>query len=146
MREPNEIVIGDVTYKMYPMSPFKSSKILTRILKLIGKPLATIVGDAKNQKKESLLEADVSPELIGEALSLMTDNLDENQIEKLMRDLLPLDLLSFASEGEDFKKISNLDGHLNKQEKPLSHLFRLAKFSLEVNYADFLDEIVGLKG
>jgi len=148
MREPKEVTIDEVTYKMYPLSPFKSSKILTRILKLIGRPLGKLIGESQKDAKGngSLLDADVNPEIIGMALEALTERMEENAIEKLMKDLLPTDLITFSVDGEDYKKIVNIESHMNKREKGLMHLFKLVKFSLEVNYSDFLGEIAELKG
>lgn len=147
MREPKEITIDEITYKMYPLSPFKSSKILTRILKLVGRPLGKLIGESQKGGKGGLMDADVNPEIIGLALEALTERMEESEIEKLMKDLLPLDLITFSEEGgEKFTKIINIENHLNKRDKGLMHLFKLVKFSLEVNYSDFLGEIAELKG
>lgn len=146
MREPKQKEIDGITYKMYPLSPFKSSKILTRIIKVVGKPMGKLIGDSQKEGKESLLDADVNPELIGEALSALTENLEESQVERLMKDLLSSDLITFSKDGDDFKKLSNVEGHIQKNDLGLLHLFKLVKFSLEVNYSDFLGGLVELKG
>lgn len=145
MREPSAKTIHDIEYRMYPMSPFKSAKLLTRILKLIGKPLSVIVQDTKKEHQAGgLLDADINPKILGEALEAMSTQLEENQVEKLMKDLLPLELITYKDETRDsFSKITGIDGYLNKQDKPLMHLFELVRFSLEVNYSDFLGEIAG---
>jgi len=144
MRKPHEKTIDDVEYVMHEMNPFKSSALLARMLKLLGKPIANIIQGVDKKPGQSIMEADFNQDMIGMAVEELSNRLNEKEVEKLMKDLLVKDLITFKDEdSEDFKKVSNLENHFGKFG--LLHLFKVVKFSLEVNFEDFFGGLAELK-
>lgn len=144
MKEQHERDIDGTVYKMYAMNPFESSKILTRLLKLLGKPLSQLIQSVDKKEGESILDSDVDKKVLGMAIDELTQRLSEKEVDKLMRDLLKGDLITYETEEGAFKKISNLDSHFGKMGGIL-HLFKVVKFSLEVNFKDFLSGLAELR-
>jgi len=137
MKEQVKEVIDGIEYGLYPISPFKSAPVLTRLLKVFGTSLLKIIiGATKNDKKssgKSLLDSDMSEVLpqLTEGLESLFEKIGENDIEYFAKKLLCED--HFFADG---KKINNLDIYM--QDKSVFHLLKLVKFSLMANYKDFL--------
>ena len=144
MRKPHERDIDGVSYVMYEMNPFKSSALLTRLIKLLGKPIASLIAGIEKKEGESILEGNLDEKLIGLAVEELSIRLNEKEVEKLMKDLMPAGLITYKTEEmEEHKKISNLDNHFGKFN--LLHLFKVVKFALEVNFGDFFGGLAELK-
>ena len=144
MREPHNKEIDGVEYVMYEMNPFKSSALLTRLLKLLGKPIANVIAGIDKKEGESIMDANIDKKLIGLAVEELSMRLNEKEVEKLMKDLLDKNLITFKTEGmEDHKKITNIESHFGKFD--LLHLFKVVKFALEVNFKDFFVGLADLK-
>jgi len=141
MREPQRTTIGDVQYNVTPMSPIKASKLLTRLLKIVGEP----IGKLANMKKEGgkgLLEQQIDGKLISEALSALTEKLDEDEMETLLKKIIHSDYVTFTTDGDAYKKLTSIDGHFT-EFGGMGAMFKLARFVLETNYSDFLKDLVG---
>jgi len=144
MRKPHEREIDGIDYVMYEMNPFKSSALLTRLLKLLGKPIASMISGIDKKEGQSLMDSSFDEKLIGTAVEELSMRLSEKEVDRLMKDLLVKDLITFKEEGADeFRKISNLETHFGKHG--LLHLFKVVKFSLEVNFGDFFGGLAELK-
>lgn len=144
MRKPHEKTIDDVEYVMYEMNPFKSSALLARMLKLLGKPIASIIQGVNKKDGQSIMEADFNQDMIGMAVEELSTRLHEKEIEKLMKDLLVKDLITYKTDDmEEFKKIANVENHFGKFD--LLHLFKVVKFALEVNFENFFGGLAELK-
>jgi len=144
MRKPHERTIDDVEYVMYEMNPFKSSALLTRLLKILGKPIASMISGIDKKEGDSIMNANFDEKLIGAAVEELSLRLNEKEVEKLMKDLLVKDLITYKTDDmEDFKKISNVESHFGKFN--LLHLFKVVKFALEVNFGDFFGGLAELK-
>lgn len=141
MREPQRHTIGDVQYSITPMSPIKASKLLTKLLKLLGEPLAKLAESKK--AGVSIMDQEVNGELISQALGALTDKLDENEMEAVLRRIFHGELITYCEGGDEkWHKMGDPDGHFSRHGG-MSAMFKLAKVVLEVNYSDFLGEIVG---
>lgn len=146
MRKPHEKEIDGVEYLMYEMNPFKSSALLARLLKLLGKPVSKFIQGIDKKEGQSIMEADFNQEMIGLAIEELSTRLHEKEVEKLMKDLLVKDLITYKdSEAgmEEHKKILNVESHFGKYT--LLHLFKVVKFALEVNFEDFFGGLAELK-
>lgn len=144
MRKPHERTIDEVEYVMMEMNPFKSSAILTRLLKILGKPIASMISGIDKKEGESLMNSNFDEKLIGAAVEELSTRLNEKDVEKLMKDLLVKDLITYKTEDmEEFKKIANVENHFGKFG--LLHLFKVVKFALEVNFGDFFGGLADLK-
>lgn len=145
MRAIKEVTIGEIEYKITPMNPIKATKVLTRVLKIIGKPLAKLIGNSKKSAPgESLLDAELGEGLIGEAIEALVERLDEGEVERLIKELINKDYVTYSEDGE-FKKLVNVDGHFGEVESGLMGMFSLVKSVLEANYSDFFGGLADLK-
>ena len=144
MRKQHEKTIDGVDYLMYEMNPFKSAALLSRLLKLLGKPISKIIQGVNKKEGKSLMDSDFDQDMIGVAVEELTSRLHEKEIEKLMKDLVVSDLTTYKTdEMEDFKKLGNIENHFGKFS--ILHLFKVVKFALEVNFADFFAGLAELK-
>ncbi len=135
MKELKKTMIDGVEYGLYPLSPFKSAPVLTKLLRIVGASLVKlIIGTTGGSKDiQSALETNVESVLpqLADSLEALFEKMDENDIEYFSRKLLVLDLLTV-----DGNKVSSLEIAL--ANKSVFHLLKLLKFALEVNYKDFL--------
>jgi hypothetical protein len=142
MREPQRTTIGDVQYTVTPMSPIAASKLLTRLIKIVGEPMGKLASLKKQEGAKSLLDSELDGNLIGDALSALSDKLDENEMEAILKRILSPEYVTFSTDGVDFKKLTSVDGHFS-EFGGMAGMFKLARFVLETNYSDFLKDLVG---
>ena len=141
MREPKKETIDGIQYSVTPMAPMMATKTLTKLVKIAGEPLGKLI-DAKPEGK-SVLDQNIDGALIGQAIKALTDNMDEGQVEKIITTLLNPNLITYCAElDEKFLKLESIDSHFS-QHGNLGTMFKLLKFVLEVNYSDFLKDLVG---
>ena len=144
MRKPHEKNIDGTEYLMYEMNPFKSAALLARLLKLLGKPISSIIQGVEKKEGQSIMDAEFNMDLIGMAVEELSVRLGEKEVDKLFKDLLVKDLITYKTEEmEEFKKVLNVEQHFGKF--PLLHLFKVLKFALEVNFEDFFGGLAELK-
>jgi|LULL01.1.fsa_nt_gb hypothetical protein len=141
MREPQKTTIGDVQYSVTPMSPIVASKLLTRLIKIVGEPIGKLAGMKKDGAK-GILEQEIDGKLISEALSVLTEKLDENEMESILKRIISPEYVTFSTDGDQWKKLSSIDGHFS-EHGGMAGMFKLARFVLETNYSDFLKDLVG---
>lgn len=149
MRKPYERTIDNVDYVLYQLDPFTASEIMTRLLKILGKPLVKLITARAETKeggeKKSLLDMDIDPAVAGSAIGELMANLKDSDIRKLTVDIFAQDLLSYKDEDkEEFKKIKSIKNHITKTGT-LLHLTKLLKWGLEVNFMDFFKGLGELK-
>lgn len=142
MREPQRTTIGDVQYSVTPMSPIVASKLLTRLIKIVGEPMGKLAALKKQEGAKSLLDSELDGNLIGEALSALTDKLDENEMESILKRILAPEYVTFSTDGDKWEKLMSIDGHFSAHNG-MAGMFKLARFVLETNYSDFLKDLVG---
>jgi len=142
MREPKRITIEDVQYTVTPMSPISASKLLTRLLRIIGEPVGKLAALKKQEGAKNLLDTEIDGNLIGDALSSLTEKLDENEMESILKRIISPDHVTFSTDGNEYKKLMSIDGHFS-QFGGMAGMFKLARFVLETNYSDFLKDLVG---
>jgi len=139
MREQVKQNIDGVEYGLYPISPFKSAPVLTRLLKIFGSSvLKMIVGAIEKDGAKKALDTDIKDLLpqMAETLDVVLEKLGEDDIEYVSKKLLAQD--HFFADG---KKVSGLEVHFSNHS--VFHLLKVIKFSLEVNYKDFLGGNLG---
>lgn len=144
MREIQKKEIDGVSYGLYPLNPFKSLPILTRLLKILGPTiLKLIVGNTGGEKKSisKVMEQNVDGLLadLADNADRMLEKIGEDEIEKMMSKML-VNGLFFA----DDQKVMNLNTHFGNHG--VFHLLKVFKFALEVNFKDFLPESAGIQG
>lgn len=79
MREVKQVEIGGVEYSLGQIPAMKSWKLMTRLLKIVGGPLA----NAANGKSDDLLDMDV-----GQIIGPLVENLDSPDAESIVKELL----------------------------------------------------------
>ena len=141
MREPQRITLGEIQYSVTPMSPIKASKLLTRLLKIVGEPIGKLT-EVKKDGAKGLLDQQIDGKLISEALAALTDKLDDNELETLLKRIIHPDHVTYTGNGDEWKKLTSIDGHFN-EAGGMAAMFKLARFILETNYSDFLKDLVG---
>lgn len=107
----------------------KSTKILIRLSKIVGKPLGLALASFQGEGK--LLQRVVDTKLIGMAFEALTQNLDADEALDLIEELTAKDNVLC-----DNKKIV-FDLHYQNR---LDHMFKVLGAALEVQYGNFLGE------
>ena len=126
-----ELIEKTIDGKFYEFSQFNTTvalKVMARLTKILGEPLAIALGGAtKDGKKALSLESDLSAELMGKAVRALIDRLDETEVVSLVKLL--------ASEGVlcDHARII-FDDHFCGD---IGHLFRVLVAAIEVQFGNF---------
>ena len=140
MREMGQSEIDGKKYQVGHWPVDKATGMLTRLVKLLGEPLAMVLLGAINEKKDgsSVLDVDVK-NLKGDAIAAafkgLATRLDETEVKKMFREFT-VDILC------DGKKV-DYDAHFMGQ---IGHLFRVSVFVLRHQYQDFLAASPALDG
>lgn len=125
-----EVNIDDEKYEFEKWGAELSLATLMKISKIIGKPFGMLLG----QIMSGGIDVNLSPDLLGDACEALVSNMDEAVAIALIKRLSAEKILCNG------KKI-NFDIHY--QDK-LPHLFNVVKAALEVQYGNFLGELLGL--
>lgn len=137
MREQKEKEIDGVIYKVTPLDPKKATKLLSRILKIVGKPISVFMGGAKSI---SDLKNGLGGDVIGKAMDILTQSLDEGEVEVIL-DRLAQSEIVYKNEDGEWKKVIDLNVHCSS--KGIGHYLNVNRFIIEANYSDFLVGLVG---
>lgn len=120
--------IDECVYTVTPFTGRKGVRIKTRLLKLIGPSLGYFV--------DGLSGHDISGQIISEAITKLTMQLDEDQTVNFILELLE----KTAKDGKELgdPKVFDLEFAAN-----YGILYKALWFTLEVNFGNFLPEIIG---
>ena len=129
MRQPVEKEIDGHSITITMLQPDKALKILTRLVKVVGEPLAVFA-------EAGGLEAAVTGDLIKKAVQSLGEKLDEDDVVKTVMELMDCVIIG----GKQGKAVFNVHFAGN-----LGHLFKVLAAVLEVQFGDFLGEIVALR-
>lgn len=130
MKQTIEIELDGDVYMTSLYSATKGFKLLTKLAKYLGKPITTL-GVAGG------LEANITPELIGSIFDSAQDVLDENQLDKLIKEILEGVIFIDSSTGKN----RQLNFDVDFRGKYLT-LFKLLAEILKFQYSDFLSELM----
>lgn len=135
MRKTTSGMIDGKKYEVGHWSVDKQLDIMTKLIKLLGEPIAMMVMGALQQKgslKEAL-SAELTMKASQESIKALMSRLNETEIKSLLREV---------TEGVlcDNKQIS-FDVHFMGQ---IFHLLKVALFCIKHQYQDFLDVLPGL--
>lgn len=126
--ERKEVTLGDNTFWLMAMPPFKAIAVKAKVAKAFLAPLTKII------KPNSDGGVALSVENIAIALS----ESDPDLIESVMRDLLNGEYIAISVKGAEPKRLEQ--GHINQVfTGNLSEMYQLAYEVIKVNYGDFLD-------
>lgn len=146
MRKTSTKSIDGHKYEVGHWDIDKQLGVMTRLIKLLGEPLArTLMGAVSEANKseknagkkvgmKDLLDMDLSKHL-NEAVSALIMRLNEDEVKQLLRDVTT-DLLC------DNKPVV-YDTHFMGR---IGHLLKVAVFCIRHQYSDFLDVLPGLGG
>lgn len=121
MRELRDVLIDGKNYSFQQFSATKGTRLLARVMRIIGEPMGFLAG---------ALNKTASPELIGKAVKALTEKLDEDTVERTVKDLLE----GARCEGKPVV----FDIHFAGQ---YGHLFRVVKAAMEAQFGDFFDAL-----
>lgn len=142
-----ELISRDVDGSTYQFEQFNTTlslNVLIRLSKIVGKPLALALGavfgdeqgKGKDEAARSLLEQDLKPALLAEAMDALMLRLDEKETIELIKTLAAGKVLA------DGRPVV-FDVHY---EGRLDHLFRVVQAALEVQYGNFFGALIARVG
>lgn len=129
-RLTKSVSIDGKTYNVTPWSGTKAARMLARLVKLLGPALGTLMSSAGSLK--GLLDAKTSDVNFSQVFMSLSDRLDDQSFDQLIKELL-----EGVSEGPKFVT----DDFDTRFSGEMTTMFKLVKASLEVNYGDFLSVI-----
>ncbi len=125
MQRSTEFAVGDRRYQTTQYPATKGLKLLTRLSKIVGKPLGMFA---------SRLDEKATPDLIGNAIEAMLAQVDEEIVVKLVDDILSSTQII---ENSTYRPINfNIDF-----AGSYGHLFKVIKEILSFQYSDFFGEL-----
>lgn len=126
MREPVRKVIDQQAYVFHQMPAKASLKLLTRIIKIVGAPIGAGVGSMGGAG--DMLEREINLESV---VTSLCDRLDENQVERIIDELLS----QARHEGEGEVSAPHTFEALFGGNLP--HLFKVVMAAFEAEYGNF---------
>ncbi len=142
-------VINGITYECTQFPCRKSIKILSELAKIVGGPLAMMMGaDDLKSIKDGNFSAK-NERLLTDAVQLLIKDLDDDRIFSIILSILEGVIATESKElglaGGTLKDQTSVDMHF-KGGKGLARLFKVIVFALQTNYQDFLAEITEMVG
>lgn len=134
-----EVTIDSVGYRINLYTTRTSLSNLTRLLKLLGEPVA-ILFSGKDQQGAEMSDAqfgDRLESLFPKAVTALVSRLDNAEAESLILALLENTIVM----SENVPASHSFDTRFQGQ---LGHLFRVLGETLKVQYKDFLSELAAL--
>lgn len=133
MRELVKKTIDGNEYEFEQMAPKLALKTLVKLSKIVGKPIAMVMGSdgITKDKSKGILSKNLSPELFSAAVGSMIEKLDEADTIELCV-LLTADTVLC-----DGKKI-DFNSHYASR---LGLMFKVLAAALEVQFGNFFDDL-----
>ena len=137
MRELASKTIDGKKYEFEQFGAKHSLRIMARLTKIMGEPLAMAIGALSNKEKgasaKSILDRQIDGDILGKAVKALVERLDEDTVIDLMEELTAKSTLC------DGKKI-DFNAHYTGD---IGHLFKVAYAALEVQYGNFFGGLIG---
>jgi len=118
------------TYSFEVLGAKESVKLMRKLIRLVGQPFAMLFTSAEGEG--DLLKKKIKPDVLGLAVKALTENIDSDEVDAIIENLAATKCLC------DGKKI-NFDQHYKQK---LGHLINVVKAALEVQYGNFLAEVL----
>lgn len=128
--------IGGVEYIATQFPPRKSLKVLTRLTRVIGQPLMKLMNSVDGEK--GILDQDVSKLDIGGAISALGNALGDDDLYEIAVEVCEC----VTADGVQLIG-DKLDVHFTGK---LDDMFKVVAFAVEVNYQNFLGDLVAKAG
>ena len=125
MIKTQEKIIDDINIMVTEMPAMRALRLQTKLFKIIGSPFAELL-KIKND------DSDSENNCFSKAITILSQNLDENEFENLVLSLC----LCVRANGHEMNK-GYIDIHFAGK---LNTIFKIIAFVIEVNYADFFLE------
>lgn len=132
-----ELVPRTIDGRKYEISQFGASqswRILVRLSKMIGEPVANLISDYDPKKK--VLDQDLG-KVIPTAVAALVRNVEEEESLNTIKELVFCTLCNGAPINN-----ANFDLHFRGG---IGHMMKVVKAVLEVQYGDFLGAVVDLQ-
>lgn len=130
MQTNTEIELDGEKYIVSLYAATRGFKLLTKLAKYLGRPLVALGASGG-------LDADITPELITSLFDASNELLDENTLEKLVKEIL--DGVQIIDHKSNINRPINFDLDFRGR---YSHLFKLLAQVLQFQYSDFLSELI----
>jgi len=127
--------VDDIPYEFSQFGAERALKLLVRLSKIVGKPLALAVSSAEGEG--SLLKKQVNPNTLALAVEALMERLDESEAVEIIKGLTSGD--SCMCQGRRIEFNTHYEGRL-------PHMFKVLAAALEVQYGNFFDALGGLPG
>ncbi len=125
MRENVIKNINGIEYEIWQLPPRTAMSILTKLAKLIGEPIGKAIGGIKG------LDGDISFDLVGEAIGVLTNKLEEAEVQFIIDTLFKY--IKIRDEKGALVAV-NIDLHFHGK---VMDILTLTGMALEVNFSDF---------
>lgn len=133
-RELARLELNERTYECLQFDVKKSLRILSKIGRRVGKPIALMV-ESYDPKSGGLLEQDFSKLNIGVAVEEMLKDLGDDEAYELAKEICS-SVIAQSTHEVGGALSQNFDEHF--RSAGLKQLFHVCKWALEVNYGNFL--------
>lgn len=137
MIEAKDISLGGVTYRVAQLPATKALKLSHQLARILG-PALLRAGAAIDRKGGKLLESKIDFGQLSDAADLLFRNCDEVTFESIVKTVLTDQLVMV--QGATVVRIDPAMFELQFAGQ-MKTLFRLIAFALEVNFADFFDDL-----
>lgn len=124
MKFDQQIEIDGVEYVMHQFPAGKALKVLSKLVKAIGEPMAVLSAGANLQVEE----------VLPKAVHALAEKLDENEVEGLVKDIL---------KSVHYKNVPVSDVFDTHFQGRIGHLFKVLKETLSYQYGNFIEALVG---
>jgi len=135
MRETVTKDINGLTYEFYQFSATESLKLLTRIAKIVGGPLAAIVTNPEIQKEAiSSQVGDASARAVGSLFEKLDEDFVVDTVKKILSQTV---CVGYG------RVLPIFDTHFKRK---MGHLFKVLEAAINAEYDDFFGALLDLKG
>ena len=131
-REKNEITIDGHSYLFHQFGAKQSLKNLTKLMKIIGEPLAAALTSFKPVPGKKMLDGELNIEAMAKAVGILMSKMDDPDVLDLIEDLCGNDHVLV-----DGKKIV-FDTYYSQN---LGLMLKVLRAALEVQYGNFFAEL-----
>jgi len=116
----------------------KQLEVMTRLIKILGEPLAMLIMGSESSKGQSLkdkLDGEMNMDAIAQAFKGLALRLNEEEVKTLFKDVTH----GVKCDGKDIDFNTQFMGRIG-------HLFKVSLFCIKHQYQDFLGDVPALGG
>lgn len=136
MKELATKIVDGESYEFSQMGAKEALRMLTRLAKIVGKPVALTISSLKKPEGGDFLDTEINMDFVGSAVEALVQNLEQNEVLDIIETLCAKNALCNGA-----KIIFN-----SHYESRLGHLFKVLWAALEVQYGNFFDVLREVPG